>query len=374
MIIGYDAKRAFRNFTGLGNYSRSIITLLSSFYPDNNYILYTPPYKPHPEHRFSDRENIQIVQPQGMYKRFPSVWRSFGITHDAKRDAVQLFHGLSGELPIGLNKRHIRSVVTIHDLIFLRYPQFYKPIDRLIYKKKFKSACENADLIIAISKQTRQDIIDFFGIAGEKIRLVYQGCDPQFYETCSDEQKQTVATKYQLPPNYILYVGTIEERKNLNTIVRALASLPDRYRLVAVGKPTAYMQQVNSEIDRLALHSRVHFIHKVDFRDLPAIYQQAEVFVLPSVFEGFGIPVLEALNSKIPAITSNVSSLPEAGGAHSMYVNPSDSRELEQALLRLFTDSDLRMSMITNGYQHALNFREEKIAADLWEVYNELQK
>jgi len=372
MNIGFDAKRAFRNFTGLGNYSRSTVSILSNFYPDNNYILYTPPYSPHPEHRFADRENIQIVQPQGMYRRFSSVWRSIGVAHDAKRDRVHLFHGLSGELPTGLPKHNIRSVVTIHDLIFLRYPQFYKPIDRRIYTKKYKSACVNANLIIAISKQTRQDIIDFFGIAEDKIRLVYQGCDPQFYDTCSDEQKQAVAAKYQLPPCYILYVGTIEERKNLNTIVRALASLPVRYSLVAVGKPTAYMQEVNSEIARLGLNDRIRFIHKVDFRDLPAIYRQAEVFVLPSVFEGFGIPVLEALNSKIPVITSNVSSLPEAGGAHSMYINPVDSRELEQALLRLFADSNLRNSMIDNGYQYAQNFYEEKIAVDLWNVYHEL--
>jgi len=372
MIIGFDAKRAFRNFTGLGNYSRSTVSILSGFYPDSRYILYTPPYKPHPEHRFADRENIQIVQPQGMYKHFSSAWRSFGISHDAKRDKVQIFHGLSGELPTGLSKHNIRPVVTIHDLIFLRYPQFYKSIDRRVYTKKIKSACVNADLIIAISKQTKQDIIDFFGIAEGKIRLVYQGCDPQFYDRCSDEQKQAVAAKYQLPPCYILYVGTIEERKNLNTAVRALALLPVRYSLVVVGKPTAYMQEINSVINRLGLSSRVHFIHKADFRDLPAIYQQAEVFVFPSVFEGFGIPVLEALNSKIPVITSNVSSLPEAGGAHSMYINPLDSKELEQALMRLFADSDLRNTMITNGQQHALNFREEKIAAALWDVYTEL--
>ena len=372
MTIGFDAKRAFRNFTGLGNYSRSTVSILSEYYPDSRYILYTPPYSPHPEHRFANRVNIQIAQPQGLYRRFSSVWRSLGIARDAKRDKVQLFHGLSGELPAGLSKRNIRSVVTIHDLIFLRYPQFYKPIDRRIYAKKFKSACVNADLVIAISKQTKQDIIDFFGIAEDKIRLVYQGCDPQFYHPCSDEQKQAVAAKYQLPANYILYVGTIEERKNLNTIVRALASLPDRYSLLAVGKPAGYMQEVNAEITRLGVGGRVRFIHRVDFRDLPAIYQQAEVFVLPSVFEGFGIPVLEALNSKIPVITSNVSSLPEAGGAHSMYVNPVDSHELEQALLRLFADGDLRNSMIANGYQHALDFREQKIAADLWNVYAEL--
>ena len=372
MIIGFDAKRAFRNFTGLGNYSRSNISMLSEFYPDNSYVLYTPPYPPHAEHFFADRENIRIVQPQGMYRRFPSVWRSFGIAPYAKRDGIQLFHGLSGELPTGLAKQNIRSIVTIHDLIFLRYPQFYKPIDRLIYAKKFKTACVNADLIIAISKQTKQDVIDFFDISEDKIRLVYQGCHPQFYAECSDEYCQTIAKKYQLPPKYILYVGTIEERKNLHSIVKALAAIPDAYSLVAVGKPTDYMKEVIAEIHRLGLTDRVHFIHHSDFRDLPAIYQQAEVFVLPSLFEGFGIPVLEALNSKIPVITSNVSGLSEAGGTDSIYVNPADSKELEQALLRLFADSNLRNSMITNGYKHAQNFREEKIVADLWKVYAEL--
>ena len=372
MIIGFDAKRAFCNFTGLGNYSRSTVSLLSELYPDNKYILYTPPYTQHPEHRFAEKENIQIVEPQGLYKHFSSVWRSFGITPCAKKDKVQLFHGLSGELPAGLAKHNIRSIVTIHDLIFLRYPQFYNPIDRLIYTKKFKSACINTDLIIAISKQTKQDIIDFFGISEDKIRLVYQGCNPQFYTECSNELKQAVEAKYHLPTNYILYVGTIEHRKNLNTILGALASLPDKYSIVAVGKPTDYMKDVNVEINRLGLNSRVHFIHSVDFRDLPAIYQLAEVFVLPSVFEGFGIPVLEALNSKIPVITSNTSSLQESGGAHSLYINPVDSRELEQALLRLFADSKLRNSMIENGYKYALNFREQKIASDLWAVYNEL--
>jgi glycosyltransferase involved in cell wall biosynthesis len=122
----------------------------------------------------------------------------------------------------------------------------------------------------------------------------------------------------------------------------------------------------------LGLTDRVQIIHRADFRDLPAIYQQAEVFVLPSVFEGFGIPVLEALNSKIPVITSNISSLPEAGGAHSMYINPLDSGELAQALTRLFADGELRTSMIDNGYKHALRFREQNTARNLWNVYNEL--
>jgi len=372
MIIGFEAKRAFFNFTGLGNYSRSIISLLSKFYPDSKYMLYTPSYLQHSEHLFTNTENIQIVQPQGLHKRFSSFWRSFCIANYANRDKVQLFHGLSGELPTRLSKYKIRSVVTIHDLIFLRYSKFYNLTDRIIYTKKYKFACINADLIIAISKQTQQDIIDYWNIPKDKIRLVYQDCHPQFYTEYSYAQKQIIAAKYNLPPNYILYVGTIEQRKNLNTIVKALASLPDKYNLVAIGKFTSYMQEVSNEVSRLGLSNRVYFIHNSNFRDIPAIYQQAEVFVFPSMFEGFGIPVLEALNSKIPVITSNISSLPEVGGPHTIYINPTDSSELVQALLRLFADNKLRDSMIENGYKYALNFREQKIADNLWSVYNEL--
>ncbi|MDR0661548.1 MAG: glycosyltransferase family 4 protein [Prevotellaceae bacterium] len=372
MIIGYDAKRAFKNFTGLGNYSRSVISTLAEYYPDNRYILYTPPYRNHTEHAFAQKENVKIIKPHGLYKKFSSVWRSFGISKYAEQDKVKLFHGLSGELPTGLSQRNIRSVVTIHDLIFLRYPEFYKPIDRSIYKKKFRAACKNSDLIIAISKQTKDDIVNFFKIKEEKIRLVYQGCNPQFYNTCSEEQKQVAAKKYNLPQKYILYVGTIEERKNLNTIIRALASMPKDIYLVAIGRETKYTDKVTAEINKLKLNDRVKFIHKSDFRDLPAIYQQAQVFVLPSVFEGFGIPVLEALNSKIPVIASNVSSLPEAGGPHSLYINPTDSKELEKALFQLFAHPELRENMIVNGYKYAQNFREQKLANDLWSVYQEL--
>lgn len=372
MIIGYDAKRAFKNFTGLGNYSRSLISILSEYYPDNEYILYTPPYRKHPEHVFAHRDNIRVVEPQGIYRTFSSAWRSFRVSKYAQRDEVKLFHGLSGELPTGLAKRNIKSIVTIHDLIFLRYPEFYKPIDRSIYKKKFYNACKAADRIVAISKQTKDDLVDFFGIQEDKIRLVYQGCHPQFYHACSEEQKASVARKYRLPKKYILYVGTIEERKNLNTIIRALASMPSDLHLVALGKETKYMERVLSEIDRLKLRDRVKLIHKSDFSDLPAIYQQAQVFVLPSVFEGFGIPVLEALNSKIPVITSNVSSLPEAGGPHSLYINPTDSKELERVLFQLFANPELQKSMIINGYKYAQNFREQKLANAIWSVYQEL--
>ncbi|MDR0729616.1 MAG: glycosyltransferase family 4 protein [Prevotellaceae bacterium] len=371
MRIGFDAKRAFRNFTGLGNYSRATISILSDFYPDNQYFLYTPFYKKHPLLSFAHRPNITVRGPEGFLKRIPSAWRSLGVADDIRFDKIQLFHGLTGELPMVIGAK-TRTIVTVHDLIFLRYPEYYKSFDRWIYTRKYKAACNRADLVIAISEQTRQDVTEFFGIDERKIRLVYQGCDPQFYHPATDVEKRNVCALYHLPAKYVLYVGTIEERKNLTTLVKALPLLPDDIHLVAVGRGMAYCTKVKEEIAELKLSHRVLFLHSVAFNHLPAIYQQAQVFCLPSLFEGFGIPVLEALNSRIPVITSNVSSLPEAGGPSELYVTPTDEAEIAAAIRRVLADAGLRRQMIDGGMAHAALFHEQSIAQNMWNVYREL--
>ncbi len=371
MRIGFDAKRAFKNFTGLGNYSRSTISILSDFYPDNDYYLYTPYYKESPLLSFAKRPNIAVRKPEGFLKRFPSAWRRFGMADDIHFDKIDLFHGLTAELPVGLSSK-IRSVVTMHDLIFLRYPEYYKPIDRWLYTNKYKSACVQADLIIAISQQTKLDLIDFFGIDSNKIRLVYQGCDSQFYHQTTESDKQRVRRLYRLPKKYILYVGTIESRKNLQTLVKAMSYLPNDVHLVAVGRETAYTETVTEEIAARNLSSRILLLNQVAFTHLPAIYQQAQVFCLPSLFEGFGIPVLEALNSRIPVVTSNISSLPEAGGPGALLVDPLNEKEIADAIQRVLSDDMLRTRLITEGQIHAKLFREDSIAKNIWNVYNEL--
>ncbi|MDR3133445.1 MAG: glycosyltransferase family 4 protein [Prevotellaceae bacterium] len=371
MQIGFDAKRAFKNFTGLGNYSRAVISILSDFYPDNLYFLYTPFYKKHPLLDFAHRPNIAVRGPEGFLKRLPAAWRSLGMASDVKFERMELFHGLTGELPVGLGKK-IRSVVTVHDLIFLRYPDYYKSVDQWIYVRKHKKACERADLVIAISRQTKQDIMEFFGIDEKKIRLVYQGCDAQFYRPATEQEKQNVRALYRLPEKYVLYVGTVEMRKNLITLVKAMSLLPEEVQLVVVGRETAYAKTVKEEIAARKLEHRVRFLKEVLFHHLPAIYQQAQVFCLPSLFEGFGIPVLEALNSRVPVVASNISSLPEAGGSGQLYVSPTDEHEIAHAIQQALDDEPLRNKMIAAGLEHASHFREEGIAKNIWSVYKEL--
>ena len=161
MIIGYEAKRIYHNKTGLGNYSRDLVRILASYYPENRYFLYNP--KKNKEALFTTNSLgiIEKLPSTSFYKKFYNVWRQIGIVSDLKLDNTEIFHGLSGEIPSGLKKANIKSVVTIHDLIFMRYPNLYSYFDRKIHFYKFKKSAQNADLVIAISEQTKADIITY---------------------------------------------------------------------------------------------------------------------------------------------------------------------------------------------------------------------
>lgn len=373
MRIGFEAKRAFSNFTGLGNYSRSTIEQLAEFFPSNEYFLYTTPYKPNDVHSFACRNNIKIVKPKGLAALIPSIWRSFGIGSDAKRDGVELFHGLSGEIPSGLSRKGIKSVVTIHDLIFLRYPEFYKAIDRKIYLKKFTKSAHEADLVIAISEQTKQDCVSFLGIDESKVKVVYQGCSGIYNQAATDEEKVNVAKQHNLPKRYLLYVGTVEERKNLLTVVKALPLIPNDIELVVVGRRAApYADKVKSAISELGVENRVKFLRNIPSTSLPALYQMALAFTYPSIFEGFGIPILEALCSKIPVITTNVSCLPEAAGPDSLYIDPYDHQMLANHVCNLAESASYRTEVVEKSHLHTLSFTPEKIANNIYATYQEL--
>ncbi|MCF0209690.1 MAG: glycosyltransferase family 4 protein, partial [Bacteroidaceae bacterium] len=316
MKIGFDAKRAAQNRTGLGNYSRFVLNILSNHYPENEYTLFIPnKRKTACLKDLKDLGKFSIVSP--ISKIFKSLWRVWGISNDIDKSGVDIYHGLSNELPLSIKKTGCKSIVTIHDLIFLHYPQYYHSIDRWIYKYKFRKACENADKIIAVSEFTKQEIIRYFGTPEDKITVVYQGCDAQFRQPATEQKKQEVRQRYNLPQHYILYVGTIEERKNLMLLAKALLHLPKDVKVAAFGKATKYTQQVKDYLAQNNLTDRVLFVHQSDFHDLPAIYQQADIFVYPSRIEGFGIPLLEALCSGVPAIGCTGSCLEEAGGTSS---------------------------------------------------------
>lgn len=388
MNIGFDAKRAAQNRTGLGNYSRFVIRILSEKFAGNQYHLYTP--KPH---RMPYLQEIPTLKhlflhfpPQGIWSRIRSLWRVWGITKDIQKDGIQIFHGLSNELPLNIGTPEQRKmkaggkgckyIVTIHDLIFIHTPQYYHWIDRQIYNFKFRRACRCADRVIAVSEYTKQEIMHYYHTPESKIDVVYQGCDPVFSQEIEEGKLQEVKARYQLPDKFVLYVGSIEERKNLMLVAKAMAELNRRaaIHVVAVGRRTAYVDQIQDFLKAQGIDHLFHFYHQVPYADLPAFYKWASTFAYPSRIEGFGIPLLEAISSGVPAIGCTGSCLEEAGGPDSIYVNPDDAKGMADAILRTCTDEPLRQHMISEGKKYALNFSDEKLSHDLMKVYENLSE
>jgi glycosyltransferase involved in cell wall biosynthesis len=366
MKIGFDGKRAANNITGLGNYSRSLIAHLAKYFPQNQYFVYTPKVKDNPQISF-------FTETKGVHIKLPDtkaiLWRTLGIKKQLISDKIDLFHGLSHELPIGIHNTGIPSIVTIHDLIFIRYPQNFGAIDRFIYKVKTKNACKNADRIIAISEQTKRDIISFYKTDPDKIEVIYQSCDDSFKSIATEEVKEQVRKKYNLPAKYILNVGTIETRKNLIVLIRALETIDEEFKLIVIGKKTSYFKLVEKEIQRLNLQSRIVFLQNIPFTDLPVIYQMASVFAYPSVFEGFGIPIIEALYSKVPVVAAIGSCLEEAGGPDSLYVHPDDHTALSKAINKILTNPSQKDDMIRKGLSYVQKFNNENISSQMMQLY-----
>lgn len=372
VVIGFDGKRAAQNRTGLGNYSRFVISGLSRYSDVGRLRVYAPS-----ERRancldgLDKEERVEMVYPTGKWGgKLSSLWRIMGVTGTLASDGVGLFHGLSGELPLNIRKADgVKSVVTIHDLIFRRYPECYALVDRLIYDYKSRKACQHSDRIVAVSQCTKRDIVEMYGIAPEKVDVVYQGCDKQFWQKATDGAKEEVRKLLGLPEHYVLYVGSIERRKNLMLLAKAMTRLPKEVVAIAVGKRTAYADEVERFCEANGLAGRLRMISGVPFCHFPALYQMADMMVYPSRFEGFGIPLLEALVSGIPAIGCTGSCLEEAGGPDSLYVSPDDDEALASAINNVLSSAELRDKMIKGGMAYAQNFRQDALTQKLVDVY-----
>ncbi len=378
MNIGFDAKRAYHNETGLGHYSRTLITSLSTYYPSNHYFLYNP--KPSRAYQLAANNVLEVLPTKFIDKLFSAAWRANGVKKELLQNKIDIYHGLSHEIPLGLHHSGIKSVVTIHDLIHKRHPEQYNAIDVKIYDRKFSYACNHADKVIAISEQTKTDIIHFYKIPVEKIAVCYQSCDSIFGNTITENVKATVREKYGLPAQYFLYVGSIIERKNLMAICQAMHLLGNEINipLAVIGKGGKYKTAVKAYIKQQGLESKIIFLSdndaatKLIYQDFPAIYQSAVAMIYPSYFEGFGIPVLEALWSRLPVITSNVSCLPEAGGNAAYYINPLRPEEIATGMKKIFFDTTVAADMKEKGWQHANLFTQQRCAEGVMDVYKSL--
>jgi glycosyltransferase involved in cell wall biosynthesis len=367
MRIGFDAKRVFFNRSGLGNYGRNILSALFSFHPENDYFLFSPPT---PAELFPEGKP-NIVAPHGIYDFFSTYWRNNHIGHDARQYNLDIYHGLSNELPRDIQSAKVKSVVSIHDTIFMRYPQWYKWHDRITYKRKTDFACKEADAIIAVSQQTKNDLIHFFNVKEEKIQVIYQPCNAIFLQKPDEELKKEVREKYHLPDEFILMVGNIEPRKNILNVIKAIQDHRIKTPLVIVGKENKYAGELKKYI-RESNIKNVYFCHNVCSKDLPAVYSLGTIFIYPSFFEGFGIPIIEALSCEVPVITSDTSCLRETAADAALYVSPENVREISEKIYTLLSDNYLRDNLIQKGKEQIKLFNAQTIAREIINLYKTL--
>ena len=314
MIVGIDAKRVVRNGTGLGSYGRTLVNDLIRLGDDDMQLRLYAPDEGRDELRGQLIEGVQFCLPKGRPSALRKAWwRSRGVVGDLLRDGVTVYHGLSGELPVGLRRAGIRGIVTIHDY-------------------------------------------------ADRIKVIYQSFSPQFSMNISSEQKTEVRTRYKLPSRYILNVGTIEERKNLALAVEALELLPQDIHLVAVGRQTDYVK-------KLPHSERLHLLSGVPNKDLAAIYAMAEAFVYPSRYEGFGIPIIEAIAAGLPVVACTGSCLEEAGGPDSLYVGPDDVFGMADALKISLRGARGRQERIARSREYIRRFEGNDVAAQVRALY-----
>ena len=370
-MIGFDAKRIVRNGTGLGSYGRTLVNDLSAS-SGLQLRLYAPD-----EGRIDLRNQI-VMRPNvsfsiaGKHGLSAAWWRMSSIVGDLLRDGVQLYHGLSGELPIGIRKSGIHSIVTIHDLIFMRHPEFYHWADVKIYSWKFRQTIREADHIIAISECTKRDIMELGGVEEQRISVIYQSCAPRFTPVVDASLKEEICQYYCLPDRFVLSVGSIEQRKNILLAVRALAYLPNDVNLVIVGRRTHYADSVADFARRQGLASRVLMFHDVPDQHLPAFYALAESFVYHSVYEGFGIPIIEAVNCGLPVVACTGSCLEEAGGPDCLYVAPDDEHAMATAISHTLRGADGRDVRIARSQQYVRRFSGADVAGQVVDLYRRI--
>lgn len=372
LTIGYDAKRAARNLTGLGNYSRYTIAAMSALYPRNRYLLYSPTPAYTPRLRpLLDQPGVELRYPQGaLWRRMGALWRSLELTPCLLEDGVNLYHGLSNELPLNISASGLPSVVTIHDVIWRRVPGDYSWADRRLYDFKYGRSARAATRVIAISERTKADVVNDFGVDPAKIDVIYQGIDPIFDQPATLEHKQAVQEKYSLPLRFILSVGTVQSRKNQLLAARALRTLPADVKLVIAGRrQSAYAREIDAYVARHGLSGRVMWLEGVPFDDLPALYALASVTAYPSRYEGFGLPVVESIACGTPVIAATGSCLEEAGGEGAVYVNPDDTDAFAAAAADIIESSYRRERMARLGRQHIRRFSARDFAQSTMATY-----
>ncbi len=362
--IGIDARKV-QDF-GIGTYIRNLVRSLAEIDRDNGYVLLTGPQGR--EVLGELPENFRVV-----IERSPvySMRELAALSWRLWRLRLDLYHATHYVLPVTTPSR---VVVTIHDIIHLLYPQFLPNRLAFIYAQRMmRRSLGRADRVIAVSESTKSDLMDYFEVDGSTIEVIHNGVDETFRHRLAELDLDRWLRQLGIRRPYLLFVGNPKPHKNLDRVIQAYARAVELADfdapLVCVGDRTAAQFKLRQRAEQLGISDRLHLLGHVAQEALPALYQGATLFLYPTLYEGFGLPVVEAMASGTPVLTSNTSALKEVAGGHAHLVDPLDCERMAKAIARLMTDDDYRATLAEKGTARAAEFRWELCARHTLEVY-----
>ena len=366
MRIGIDCRLPYYQGGGISKYCQLLVKSLATLDRENEYVIFhsrkdTKTYLPKSGSNF---RRVNLATP--CHHRFER-W-SLGI--ELLRQSLDAMHSPDFIPPIFGADRHI---ITVHDLNFIHYPEFLTPGSRRYYNKQINWAVKKADHVIADSYHTRDDLISILAVDPLKITTIHLAADPLFSTIPAPEEIEATLKRYELPNDFLLFVGTLSPRKNLNTLVKSYAQLSSEAAvelpLVLVGSKGWLYGEIFQQIENLGISNRVVFIDAVSDLELVHLYRSASMLAMPSYYEGFGLPVLEAMNCGCPVLASDRSSLPEIAGDAAIFVDPDDVDGWSQAILSVLSNADLREDLVEAGYERSNHFSWMRTAEQTRGVY-----
>jgi len=388
MRIGIDCRTILNpergEGAGVGHYTYQLVRHLIMADKANDYFLFFDRTVQAKRLNKFKKDNVFIkFFPFIQYKKFmPGGYSHFLISAFISRFKLDVFHSPTLNLPPSYRGR---TVVTAHDLAIYKFPEFYTDKQTALLKSIIPRAVQQAKKIIAVSKSTKKDLGEFFVAEKDKITVVYHGVDERFFKNSGAAETERVKQKFGIKNEYLLFLGTLEKRKNIVRIIEAYERLRDRwsalplnlkdgYQLVLAGSPGHGFKEIKTKIDESKYKNDILISGYIPADDVDPLYEGAKVFVFPTLYEGFGLPVIEAMADGLAVITSNVSSLPETAGDNAILVDPYNVAEIFQAMFDVLTKPNLRKTLGRDGVKRAHLFDWSKTAKETLGVYRQAVK
>ena len=370
MKIAIDATIVRKENTGTGFYILNLLNGLLKIDAKNEYIIFIDENVAKNMLKL-EKSNFKIVNKVFRYKLTRILWQLIILPIVLKKKKVDILHSANYVTP--LYKLGFKIIVTIHDLTFILFPEKYTITKRLFYRLMIPIFVKISDKIIAISNNTKNDILKIFKVAEEKVVVIYATCSENFNSTIDRNKNLEVLSKYNIDKTFLLFVGMIEPRKNIISILNAFKEMDKEVDadLVVVGKKGWYFKEIEdfvSQSKNFNLKNKIIFTGYVPENEIKSLFQNALFFIFPSFYEGFGLPPLQAMACGTPVITSNISSLPEVVGDAAIYVDPHKLGELKNAMVYLYENIEKREELIKKGFSQCDKFRIEIVARSLVDV------